>query len=106
MQTSGTGRAGRRALVLLLLTSLALSLLPAPEAPAAAAPVASAAWQADEPDRAGAVAPQPAAFARLETRRPTVQWSPAPSTEWQEVPDRQTVQAGDGSARTPRAPRA
>src|SRR4051794_5094790 len=35
------------------------------------------------------------AQASLETVRPSVQWSPAGSQEWQAVPTRQAVRAGD-----------
>ncbi|HZU08005.1 MAG TPA: hypothetical protein VFB73_18750 [Chloroflexota bacterium] len=41
--------------------------------------------------------------ATLETRRPEVQWSPAGATEWQAVPDRQTVRAGDRARTGPGA---
>src|SRR4051812_8650635 len=41
--------------------------------------------------------------ATLETRQPEVQWSAAGATDWQSVPTRQTVAAGDRARTGPRA---
>src|SRR5438132_9404653 len=95
MGASGPDRRRRLVVALALLASLLVPLVPAAGAPADAPP-GSAARQAAGAQSPG-VAPEAdrTTYAHLEARRPTVQWSPAGATDWQEVPDRLTVQAGD-----------